>query len=453
MGSVKVTQSELPDVPGQYPAQWEDAFLWLFIDRTNGIGSHKRSTHIKEDKMMKSLFGGIDIGSESHHVIIMNDTGEVLYDQQVSHRFSEFHEAIGVFKEIEERQQGEIAFAIEGKNGYGAPFDRMLIESGFKLYNVDNLKLRRFRDVFGAEWRNDRRDAKMLAKMLKLKDHVDAEEKAFLPVEKAPTVHEKLRILSRHQQSLIHEKVRMQSRLRKRLLEICPDLLEYGDTDSAKLLHLLKRYPDFRRYKKITLGALLKIETIGKETAASMIEKGLRSIQYVEELSGIYKEIILSCSRRILELKEEIALLDRELEETGEKSAEVMQLKSMKGIGTKLSSRLMGEIGDINRFEKESQLAVYCGVACVDDDSGKSRKTRAVYKANRICKATMIEIAGCTIRYVQESKTYYGKKRAEGKNHNHALRCLARQLIKVIFKMLKEDREYIVKEEQIKKAA
>jgi hypothetical protein len=64
----------------------------------------------------------------------------------------------------------------------------------------------------------------------------------------------------------------------------------------------------------------------------------------------------------------------------------------------------------------------------------------------------MIEIAGCTIRYVQESKTYYEKKRAEGKDHNHALRCLARQLIKVIFKMLKEDRDYIVRE-KMKKAA
>jgi hypothetical protein len=53
---------------------------------------------------------------------------------------------------------------------------------------------------------------------------------------------------------------------------------------------------------------------------------------------------------------------------------------------------------------------------------------------------------------VQESKTYYEKKRAEGKDHNHALRCLARQLIKVIFKMLKEDRDYIVREE-MKKAA
>ena len=401
---------------------------------------------------MRTLHGGIDIGSESHHVIIMDDSGKILCDRKVAHRFNEFREAIGEFKGIEEQQRGEITFAIEGKNGYGAPFDRMLIESGFKLYNVDNLKLRRFRDVFGAEWRNDRRDAKMLAKMLKLKDHVDAEEeKAFIAVEKTPAVHEKLRILSRHQQSLIDEKVRIQNRLRKRLLEVCPDILEYGDTDGKKLLQILKKYPDFSRYKKITLGALLKIETIGKKTAISIIE-GFQNIQYVEELAGIYKTIISSYCRRILELKEEIEILDREMEETGEKSAEVKQLKSIMGVGTKLSSRLAGEIGDIRRFNRESQLAVYCGVACIDDDSGKSKKTKAVYKANRICKATMIEIAGCTIRYVQESKAYYEKKRAEGKDHNHALRCLARQLIKVIFKMLKEDRDYIVKEE-IKKAA
>ncbi|VAX29820.1 hypothetical protein MNBD_NITROSPIRAE03-157 [hydrothermal vent metagenome] len=61
-------------------------------------------------------------------------------------------------------------------------------------------------------------------------------------------------------------------------------------------------------------------------------------------------------------------------------------------------------------------------------------------------------MAGCTIRYLPESNAYYGKKRAEGKKHNHALRCLARQLIKVIFKMLKEDRDYVIKEE-LKKAA
>ncbi len=401
---------------------------------------------------MKSLFGGLDIGSEAHHMIIMNEKEKILYDRKIAHKFSAFCEAIEEIRKIEGREKGTVEFAMEGKNGYGAPFDRILIEKGFTLYNVDNLKLRRFKEVFGAEWRNDRRDARMLAKMLKLREYVDQEkEKAFIEIGKSPVVNEKLKILSRHQQSLINEKTRLQNRFRKRLLEICPDILEFGDMDSKKLLRLLIKHPDFSKYKKLTIEALLKIKRIGKKQASIMLE-GLRNIQCFEELAGTYKTITSSSARRILELKEEIEMLDRELEEIGEKSAEVKRLKSMSGIGTKLSSRLAGEIGDISRFEKEGQLAIYTGVACIDDDSGKSKKTKIVYKANKICKATMIEIAGCTIRYIPESRAYYDKKRAEGKEHNHAVRCLARQLIKVIFKMLKEDRDYVVKED-VKKAA
>ena len=401
---------------------------------------------------MKRLFGGIDVGSEWHHVVIMDDKEKILFDREIKQKYSDFHEAVEEFKEIEAKEKLVIEFAMEGKNGYGTPFDRLLIENGFRLYNVDNLKLRRFKDVFGAEWRNDRRDAKMIAKMLQLREHVDkGREKAFIEVMKMPSVNEKLKILSRHQQSLINEKIRIQNRLRKRIQEVCPDILEFGTTDSKKLLRLLIKYPDFSKYKKLTMEALLKIEMIGKKQASLIID-GLRNIQCLEEMTETYKTIISSSARRVLELKEEIKMLDSRLEDLGEQSLEVKRLISMSGVGTKLSSRLVGEIGDINRFEREDQLAVYCGVACINDDSGKSKKTRVVYKANRICKATMIEIAGCTIRYVPESKAYYEKKRAEGKKHNHALRCLARQLIKVIFKLLQEDRDYIMKEE-VKKAA
>ena len=401
---------------------------------------------------MKNLVGGIDVGSERHHVIIMNDKEEILYDREVAQKFSDFHEAIEEFREIEAKEKVTIEFAMEGKNGYGTPFDRLLIENRFRLYNVDNLKLRRFKDVFGAEWRNDRRDAKMIAKMLQLREHVDkGKEKAFIEVTKMPSVNEKLKILSRHQQSLINEKTRLQSRLKKRIQEVCPDVLEYGNMNSKKLLRLLIKHPDFSKYKKLTMEALLKIKTIGKKKASLMLD-GLRNIQCLEEMAETYKTIISSSAKRVLELKEEIEILDSKLEDLGEKSTEVKRLISMSGIATKLSSRLVGEIGDINRFAREDQLAVYCGIACIDDDSGKSQKTRVVYKANRRCKAAMIEIAGCTIRYVPESKAYYEKKRAEGKKHNHALRCLARQLIKVIFKLLKEDRDYIMKEE-VKKAA
>jgi len=46
-----------------------------------------------------------------------------------------------------------------------------------------------------------------------------------------------------------------------------------------------------------------------------------------------------------------------------------------------------------------------------------------------------------------EAKRYYDKKRAEGKKHNQALRCLARHMVRVIWSMLRDNREYKVREE------
>ena len=129
---------------------------------------------------MNQLYGGIDIGSESHHIIVIDENEKIYYDGKVPHQLEALTQAIERFQGLEKIEKRTLTFAIEGKNGYSAPFDRLLIKAGFCLYNVDNLKLRRFRDVFGAEWRNDKRDAAMLAKMLKLRDHVDSKKEKAL---------------------------------------------------------------------------------------------------------------------------------------------------------------------------------------------------------------------------------------------------------------------------------
>jgi len=401
---------------------------------------------------MKRLSGGIDVGSGSHHIIIIDEEDNFLYNQKVDHKLNEFTESINLFKQIEKQEGGKISFALEGKNGYSAPLDRILLDQGFTLYNVDNLKLKRFREAFAGEWRDDERDALMLSKMLKLKDYINSErEKVFIKIEKPSLVSESLKLLSRHQQTLINEKVRLVNRLGKKLLEVCPQILELGKLKNKKTIAILARYPDFSKYKRITLKSLLKIKGIGKIQAPFLLKR-LNHIEYMSGLTDIYKTIILSYAQRILELQREIKDIDKKLDEIGEKSKEVKHLKTIPGVATKLASRLVGEIGDINRFPSEKQLAIYCGVACVDNNSGKVIKAKAVYKANKICKQTLITMAGCSIRSIHQCKAYYLKKRTEGKNHNHALRCMARQLIKVIYKMLTEDREYIVRKE-LKKVA
>lgn len=402
----------------------------------------------------KELLGGIDVGSESHHVVVINGEEKVLYDRKIPHRFSEFHKGIREFKEIEAREGSKISFGLEGKNGYGAPFDRILGERGFSLYNIDNLKLKRFRNIFGAEWKSDRRDATMLAKLMKLRGQLNVDrEKVFIPVEKVSIVHDRLKVLSRHQQTLVNEKTRISNRLQKKLLEICPGVMDiFSKVTSKRLLRILTLYPKFSTYSGLTKKKLLRIKSIGKISAEGIV-RPLQKLECIRELADVYATVIKSNAKRILELKEEIELLDKRLDRIGEASKEVQQLKSIPGIATKLSTRLIGEIGDIHRFKNADQLAVYCGVACIDNDSGKRKQARTVFKANKICKDTMIKIAGCTIRSITESYIYYSKKRREGKKHNHALRCLARQMIKVIFRLLVEDRNYYVVNEYQKKVA
>jgi len=401
---------------------------------------------------MKRLSGGIDVGSESHHIIILDEEDNFLYNQKVAHKLNEFTESIKLFRKIEKQEGGKISFALEGKNGYSAPFDRILLDQGFTLYNVDNFKLKRFREAFAGEWRDDERDSLMLSKMLKLKEHINSErEKVFIKIEKPSLITESLKLLSRHQQTLIDERVRLTNRLRKKLLEVCPQILELGKLKNKKIVAILTKYPDFSKYKRITLCSLLKIKGIGKKGVPFLLKR-LNNIEYVPGLTNIYKTIILSYAQRILELREEIEDIDKKLDEIGNQSKEVNHLKTIPGVATKLASRFVGEIGDINRFPSEKQLAIYCGIACIDNNSGKVTKAKVVHKANKICKQTLINMAGCSIRFSPQCKTYYLKKRTEGKNHNHALRCLARQLIKVIYRMLTEDREYIVRKELSKAA-
>jgi len=56
---------------------------------------------------MKRLSGGIDVGSESHHITILDDEDHILFNQKVSHQLSEFAESIKLFKQIEKQEGGD----------------------------------------------------------------------------------------------------------------------------------------------------------------------------------------------------------------------------------------------------------------------------------------------------------------------------------------------------------
>ena len=107
--------------------------------------------------MESQLRVGIDVGCHAHRVGIAGPTGSILEEFDISHSEAGFQE---FFRRVEERRAKlgfPVAVAMEGYNGYARPLDRLVLGKGYRLFNVNNLKLARFKEVFPGAAKTDRR--------------------------------------------------------------------------------------------------------------------------------------------------------------------------------------------------------------------------------------------------------------------------------------------------------
>lgn len=90
-------------------------------------------------------------------------------------------------------------------------------------------------------------------------------------------------------------------------------------------------------------------------------------------------------------------------------------------------------------------MALYLGMTGLPNSSGQKETAKPTRHVNRRAKQAMMTAMARHIDHTEEAKEYYDKKRAEGKKHNQAVRALGRHLTRVIFSMLKNDRDYEVR--------
>jgi transposase len=135
--------------------------------------------------------------------------------------------------------------------------------------------------------------------------------------------------------------------------------------------------------------------------------------------------------------------LEENIQEIAELVEEMKILQTFPGIGGIAGATLLSEIGDIERFGKESNLSAYCGVSPVIWQSGTGRiRTKRRKRYSRRLKGILYFISLSQIRINPESRAYYERKRKEGKTNWQAMNALSQQLIKIIYYMLKDKKPY-----------
>ena len=103
-------------------------------------------------------------------------------------------------------------------------------------------------------------------------------------------------------------------------------------------------------------------------------------------------------------------------------------------------------LGDINRFNDQSSVAKYAGLAWNKRQSGtfEAQNTRCIKSGNKFLKYYLCEAAFALVRCDAEYKDFYNLKYKEVNKfqHKRALALTARKLVRLVFRLLKDNRLY-----------
>ena len=104
----------------------------------------------------------VDVGCYQHSVAIGLSTGQIVDEFEIQHSQEGFKQFFAHIEQLVDAHGYHVAVAMEGYNGYALPLDRLVQEKGYRLFNVNNLKLARFKEVFPGPAKTDPIDTRGL---------------------------------------------------------------------------------------------------------------------------------------------------------------------------------------------------------------------------------------------------------------------------------------------------
>jgi transposase len=114
-------------------------------------------------------------------------------------------------------------------------------------------------------------------------------------------------------------------------------------------------------------------------------------------------------------------------------------LAELRGIGTLLAAKILSRVGDVYRFRSAAAFATFNGTAPLEVSSGGTVRHRLSRAGDRQLNCCLHIMAITQLRRDCPGRRYYLRKRAEGKGHKEALRCLKRRLSDLVYRQLLAD--------------
>jgi transposase len=356
------------------------------------------------------IVAGVDCHKSSHTIVFLNAVGEVVDSLTIATTHEGYEAAIKLAERL-----GCSEWGVEGSGLYGFAFAVSVEASGSTVLEVPGLYTKRHRRQSSRHGKSDTNDAKAIAEVV-LREHGRLSRFYLASLQRA------LRMRYDQRDRLVRERTNAANRLRGAAILIAvPELpVDITPTKTARRLGFN--------------AAKLRLATSPDAAMSAVLDE-------LEEAA----ETIQRINQKISTIEKAIKPLVRWI---------APELLELHGVSDVSAAGFIGHSGDLRNCRNASAFASKCGAAPVQCSSGRSEAVRVNLGGDRQLNRLLHIAAMSQVRSSDHAgRHYYDRKRAEGKTHLAAMRCLKRTLATVVYFRLRAAAARLLSEPSVLPAA
>jgi transposase len=345
----------------------------------------------------------------------------------------------------------EIIIGYESTGPYGEPMVHYLMKKPVMLVQVNPMHTKRVKEISdNSPLKTDDKDPRVIADIIKLGRALS------IVIPEGDAAY--LRRLNNSRERHVGERTALLNQLQQLVFLLFPEFKKvFKNIKCITPLYLLKKYPTPEAISvldKDTLGKEMRKQSRGKfrEQHAEML------IRFAKNTVGI-KEGVLGLSMDIRHILAQLEMLNTLIDEI-ENEMEIAlgripyssKLLSIKGLGVVSVAGIIGEVGDFKKFQTRGEIMKLAGLDLYEISSGKWKGRRKISKRGRSLLRKILYYAGIqTIRKNGILHDYYTRLTDGGMKRMKSLVAVSRKLLGIIYAIVRDDSEYLVNFESIKR--
>ena len=383
------------------------------------------------------IYVGIDIAKQTHYAAIMNSDGEILSEPfAFSNDYSGFDKLL---QQLNNYSKDQLYIGMESTAHYAENLTCFLFTRGFQVCIINPIQTSSLRKSNIRKTKTDTVDTYLIIKALSLNHFRLYTERDYDSLQ--------LKNLCRFRQKLMKARTKVKIQLVTYVDLLFPELQYFfkSGIHGKACYALLKEQPNPDRIAKMHLTRLTNL--------LSKTSKGHYKQSHAVQLKELASQSVgiknSTLSLQILQSINQIELYNSQLEEVENEIKTIMEridsvIKTIPGIGSLNGAMIIGEIGDITRFQKTCQLLAYAGLDPSVYQSGNfnAARTRMSKRGSKLLRYALINAAWQTTLVNNTFKNYYNLKVSQGRRHYNALGHVAHKLVRVIHKMMTDNIEF-----------